>query len=588
MPLPANTQLGPYKIIDLLGVGGMGEVYRARDMRLERDVALKVLSHQKIKSPDHKQRFILEAKAASGLNHPNIITIYDIGSAGETDYIAMEYIAGKTLDAAIPSNGMRLPLVLKVAIDVAEGLSAAHRAGIVHRDLKPANIMLTDDGRVKLLDFGLAKLVESSGLTEVGDPEGATSSAPLTIEGAILGTVSYMSPEQAEGFRVDPRSDVFSFGAVLYEMITGKRAFTSSSTISTLSAILKEEPQRASSLVAGVPDELERVIARCLRKDPDRRWQSMRDVVIRLTELKEISDSGTLIRSTAGATTAPASKSSRRPLWGGIVAGIIIATALGAWWITRQQPATESPAPNIETAAATPAAAPVPAKPAPEVLTNASVIEMVDAGLSNDVIVEHVKRTKSRFDLSTAEVIRLSKAGVPDIVITAMRGRTRAVASDPAPSNQAALSPAPGATIAEGTALLLTLEQEVSTATAKEGQRVSLSIAKNVLAGSVVVIPAGTKATATISSAGKKTMFRRAPKLRLTLNSLQLPDGQPVRLRSSRTAASDKTRGGEIDAASLIEKPADAAKIQDITLPKGTQITAYLDAAVKLGPPQPK
>ncbi|MFN7965600.1 MAG: protein kinase [Acidobacteriota bacterium] len=595
MSLAPNTQLGPYLVSELLGVGGMGEVYRARDSRLDRDVALKVLSHKKIKSPDHKQRFVLEARAASGLNHPNIITIYDIGSVGEIDFIAMEYVAGKTLDATIPPNGLRLPQVLKIAIDVAEGLAAAHRAGIVHRDLKPANIMVTDDGRVKLLDFGLAKLVESTGVTEINDPEGATSSAPLTVEGAILGTVSYMSPEQAEGLRVDARSDVFSFGAVLYEMVTGKRAFTSTSTISTLSAILKDEPERASSIVAGVPEELERVISRCLRKDPDRRWQSMKEVVIRLTELKEVSDSGTLLRSSVTAASTRPAVSSKRPLLGGIVAGVVIATLFVAWWISRLPASEGSTAAVVATDRSAPSNGTVLSKPTPEILTNDQVIEMVKARVSTEAIIEHIQRTKSRFDLSTTEVIRLSQAGVPDAAISAMRGRARSTATSGGPAikdnpsandqarNKEAETPAARASLAAGTMLALTLDDELSTANAKERQRVRLSVAKNVLLGSTVVIPAGSKVTATVVSVGKKTMFRRTPKLKLQLDALELADGRSVALRATAAADADSRRGKEIDAASLLGAAPDSSKGQELTLPKGQPITAYLAEAVEVG-----
>ena len=234
--------LGHYRIDAKLGEGGMGVVYRAFDTHLDRAVAIKVLRPDATASPDRKRRFVQEAKSASALNHPGIVHIYDIDRAnlpdGPIDFIAMEFVPGKTLDQCIGTSGLSLNDALKYAIQIADALARAHAAGIVHRDLKPANIIVADDGRVKLLDFGLAKLTEVID----GDPEGATATAaleaPRTEEGSILGTVAYMSPEQAEGRKVDGRSDIFSFGSVLYEMVTGRRAFEGANRISTLAAIL--------------------------------------------------------------------------------------------------------------------------------------------------------------------------------------------------------------------------------------------------------------------------------------------------------------------------------------------------------------
>ena len=232
-----------YQVFGKLGEGGMGVVYKARDIRLDRSVAIKVLLTEKMSDPDRKRRFIQEAKAASALNHPNIITIYDIDQADGMDFIAMEYVPGKTLDELIPRKGMRLSLALKYAVQIADALAKAHAAGIVHRDLKPSNVMVNDEGTVKILDFGLAKLTEQT----QGDEFASTATVdvggkPVTEKGVIMGTVSYMSPEQAEGRTVDPRSDIFSFGSVLYEMITGQRAFQGDTKISTISAILNKEP----------------------------------------------------------------------------------------------------------------------------------------------------------------------------------------------------------------------------------------------------------------------------------------------------------------------------------------------------------
>jgi serine/threonine protein kinase/Tol biopolymer transport system component len=290
----AGRTISHYRVIEKLGAGGMGVVWKARDTRLDRFVALKVLPPAKMGDPERKRRFVQEAKAASALNHPNIITIYDIGQAGAgpggaphpADFIAMELVPGKALDQLIARKGLRLNETIDYAIQVADALAAAHAAGIVHRDLKPGNVMVSENGCVKVLDFGLAKLTEQSGASEFARTE-TIAEAPKTEEGVIVGTVSYMSPEQAEGKKVDARTDIFSFGAVLYEMITGRRAFGADSTVSILSAILRDEPKPAAEIVHGLPRELDRIVTRCLQKDPNRRYQHAGDLKIDLQRVKE-------------------------------------------------------------------------------------------------------------------------------------------------------------------------------------------------------------------------------------------------------------------------------------------------------------
>src|SRR5579859_1704639 len=277
-----------YSILEKLGAGGMGVVYKARDLRLDRFVAIKVLPSEHIADPERKRRFVFEARAASALNHPNIITVHDVASEDGMDYIVMEFVVGKSLDQRIGRKGLKLSEVLKYGSQIADALSAAHAAGIVHRDLKPGNIMVTESGLVKVLDFGLAKVAASG-------PMAATLTTKQTEEGAIVGTIAYMSPEQAEGKPVDVRSDIFSFGSVLYEMITGRQAFRGESKLSTLSAIIAKDPVLPSSIVPETPMELDKLILRCLRKDPDRRLQHMGDIKIALTELKEESESGRLV-----------------------------------------------------------------------------------------------------------------------------------------------------------------------------------------------------------------------------------------------------------------------------------------------------
>jgi serine/threonine protein kinase len=243
-----------YEILEKLGEGGMGVVYKARDTHLDRFVAIKVLPAAQMADPARKRRFIQEAKAASALNHPNIITVHDINTENGVDFMVMESVPGKSLDDLIPKHGLRVGEALKYAVQIAEGLAKAHAVGIVHRDLKPANIMVTDGGQVKVLDFGLAKLIER---TRTSQFEGTVTlkqeNQVNTAEGSIVGTVAYMSPGQAEDRELDGRSDIFSFGAVLYEMITGKRAFQKDSKLATLSAILKEDPPPVNSVATGTP-----------------------------------------------------------------------------------------------------------------------------------------------------------------------------------------------------------------------------------------------------------------------------------------------------------------------------------------------
>jgi eukaryotic-like serine/threonine-protein kinase len=280
----AAHRLAQYQIIDRLGEGGMGTVYKARDTKLGRLVALKILHSLPEANDERRHRFLREARAASSLNHANIVTIYEIGLDRGTDFIAMEFVSGPTLDRIIPAGGMRLPLLLKLSIQIADALAAAHAVGIVHRDLKPANIIVTDSEHAKILDFGIAKLIDFTPT----DPSAATQTLrQQTSEGTILGTVAYMSPEQAQGKPVDTRSEIFSFGSVLYEMTTGGRAFQAETELGTLGAILTTEPPATNAVTPGVPPELEQVIARCLRKDIQRRSQHMADVRIALEDLLE-------------------------------------------------------------------------------------------------------------------------------------------------------------------------------------------------------------------------------------------------------------------------------------------------------------
>jgi len=272
MPLAAGQRLGSYEILALIGAGGMGEVYRARDTRLERTVAIKVLPEHVAADPDLKQRFEREAKAISSLNHPHICTLYDVGSENGVEYLVMEYLDGETLTLRLLKGAIPFPLVLRYAVEIAEALDRAHRQGITHRDLKPGNVMLTKAG-AKLLDFGLAKLNPAS---PVQVSSVATASPDLlTASGTILGTLQYMAPEQLEGKPVDHRADIFSFGAIVYEMATGKKAFDGDSQARLIGAILKDEPRPVSTLQPLSPPVFDALIATCLAKDPDDRGQEI-------------------------------------------------------------------------------------------------------------------------------------------------------------------------------------------------------------------------------------------------------------------------------------------------------------------------
>ena len=326
MPEPESLigrTVAHYCILERLGSGGMGVVYKAQDTHRECLVALKVLPQERIADLERKRRFIQEARTASALNHPSIITVHDISTDRGLDFMAMEYVNGQTLSALIGRKGMKLNEVIRYGIQMADALAAAHAAGIIHRDLKPSNIMVTPTGLVKVLDFGLAKLSESG-----ADDSGPTRTA-LTESGTIVGTAAYMSPEQAEGKKLDGRSDIFAFGAVLYEMVAGQRAFAGGSTAATLGNILHEEPKPVGEIREGVPPELEKLIMRCLRKDPQRRAQHMADIKVALEDLKEESDSGKL-------HVVERSSTRRRFHWSAVAVLILVvlgAAAIALLWL---------------------------------------------------------------------------------------------------------------------------------------------------------------------------------------------------------------------------------------------------------------
>ncbi|HZS47095.1 MAG TPA: protein kinase [Blastocatellia bacterium] len=289
MEIPSGSRIAHYEIISPIGAGGMGEVYLAQDTRLGRKIALKILSAEFTKDDDRVRRFQQEARAASALNHPNILTIHDIGQADSIHYIATEFIDGQTLRKYLTNKPLSTHEVLDIGIQVASALTEAHASGIVHRDIKPENIMLRQNGLVKVLDFGLAKLIEKSPLTQSSssNSEAATVARVNTDPGTVMGTVSYMSPEQARGLKVDARTDIFSLGVVVYEALTGKAPFTGATPSDIIASILRSDPSPLTEQIGDVPEELQRIISKSLEKDRDERYQSVKDLQIDLKRLKQ-------------------------------------------------------------------------------------------------------------------------------------------------------------------------------------------------------------------------------------------------------------------------------------------------------------
>ena len=351
MPLQPGTRLGPYEISALLGAGGMGEVYRARDTRLDRLVAIKVLAPELAAAGSFNERFDREARSIAALSHPNICTLHDVGRQDGVDFLVMEYLDGETLAARlarqVSSGGRRasLPLdeMLRIGTELADALAAAHRAAIVHRDLKPGNVMLTKRG-AKVLDFGLAKL--GAGLVGDMHAHSATSTRPLTGIGALVGTLPYMAPEQLEGRDVDARTDIFALGSILYEMAAGRRPFSGESQASLIAAILDREPEPISQIDALTPPGLDRLVRKCLAKDPEARWQGASDVA---DELRWIaSGSGAAVAATP-VLVSRQGRSRVRLLWAAAITVLALAASGSAvMWLSRQPPSPSSDARHVQ------------------------------------------------------------------------------------------------------------------------------------------------------------------------------------------------------------------------------------------------
>src|SRR5215203_2279288 len=343
MSLAPGTRLGPYEVLAPLGTGGMGEVYTARDSRLDRLVAVKILSPAMASSADARDRFEREARAISRLSHPHVCALFDVGREGDTLFLVMELLDGETLKSLIGKGPLQISDLLRIGSEIAEALAAAAREGIAHRDLKPGNVMLTRAG-VKLLDFGLAKTLTPA--TGIGSAAEVPTAADLTIPGTWMGTAPYMSPEQLNGRPVDGRSDIFALGAVLYEMATGHRAFKGDTTAGIASAILRVDPQPPSSMRPELPASFDRLVRECLTKEPDRRWQSAHDVALQLAAIRDAGVAPDIHTTGRGGKMA----------WLAWVGSLAAAALLAAAMTTRLTSTDVEPGPRLAQHISTPAA----------------------------------------------------------------------------------------------------------------------------------------------------------------------------------------------------------------------------------------
>ena len=613
-----GRSIAQYEITAKIGEGGMGEVYAARDTRLNRQVAIKILPQAKLSDPDRRRRFLQEAQAASGLNHPNIITVHDLLADSGGDCLVMEYLNGKTLTQAIGPGGLPLRETLSYSLQVADALAAAHSAGIVHRDLKPANVMISAQGLVKLLDFGLAKLVAPEPDPHSDPGSDATRTlGPQTIEGSLLGTINYMSPEQAEGKQVDARSDMFTYGGVVYEMLAGRAPFTGGSQIATLTAILRDEP---AALPVSVPPDLVALVNRCLRKSPADRYPNMNEVRAELARIKAAHDSGILSAtgsqravSQSPGSQSPVSLASARPpqaaakgqsgLWLGLGGFAVVAAAFAAFLWPRLHPPTQPERPDPADLAVV-AQQPPPPPHLPDVLTNESVIEMVKAKLPERFIVSQLRTAKTHFELTTPELIRLGQSGVSESVVAVMRDPKAVLPASPLPSSapaQAAAKPvattvapasappspdlpkteAPAAVatpakasaiLADGTRIRIMLDEDVPRAP-RPAAPLKISVSENVSVNGRVVIAAGAPIMATLSIAPGRKLLGRGPRVLFSLESVRAIDGRQIRIRS-------RVAGGPAD---QTRRPIDASGLSAGTVPegilvtKGTEIYCYVD-----------
>jgi len=580
-----------YEFLEKLGSGGMGEIYKARDSRLNRIVAVKVLAPGRTRDPQRRRRFIQEAQAASALNHPNIVTIHDILPEGDTQYMVMEHVSGKTLHELIQAGRLPAPQALPIAMQMANALAAAHAAGIIHRDLKPANVMVTASGLVKVLDFGLAKLLDPTARLREADPNQAQdpatmSAAPLTAEGAIMGTVNYMSPEQAEGLRVDARSDIFSFGAVLYEMATGRRAFEGDSHVSTLSAVLRDEVKPIHDIAPDVPDDLERLIARCLRKNLDERWQSMSEVASALAKMTTRRDTAPRPARQSPATTVPAvavvtkegpkGKRSKGMWLGACAAGVLLLALAGAWWGWHRRNAPASPATaQPSTSASVPAPSIAPdAAPA----TTPQTTPQAGSDAANTISATAPPPPAAPTPFLRAKPDQIA----PPPVVTA----TKPVAT-PQPAGVPATAPVATAsaphiaatpdvvavTLSDGLPFRIALAEDVPL-DAEIGRIVRFRAIDGLQGGPLPVIAKGAIVTGSIAAlGGKRNFFGERSKVKFRLISAAAVDDSRIAVRATSKPGHN---GVSTRAFATPEESARDLKEKNLIAAAGTEYVAYI------------
>ncbi len=579
--------IGQYQVVEQLGAGGMGEVYKARDSRLNRFVAIKVLPPSQASSDDRRRRFLQEAQASSALNHPNIITIYDIVTDGPVECIVMEFITGKTLGELIPTGGLPPADVVRLGVQMAAALSAAHSHGIVHRDLKPGNVMVTDRGHVKILDFGLAKLTAPP--SNDSDATRTSVGAPLTIEGSILGTVSYMSPEQAQGKQVDARSDIFAFGAVLYEMATGRRAFEGDNTLSTLTAVLRDDTPPIARSVPGIPPEFDQIIHRCLRKLPEERYQTMAEVEEALVALRQRYDSGIFFQpapQASSSTPAAASRNYAEPT-----------TMIGA----------------VPPSLATPPQVRAPAPPAPPAVAKRSPVALIfgivlalaaAAGLGWFLLKDKTpagSQSAATQSKNPADSTGSGSAIPPGVAPTDKPSPAKpAVQTQPeakaTPSQPLTAEPHPGdsvppappapppapppadaraITLHDGTPFSITLVDDIP-ADAEEGTVLHFVAASDLKVGEAVVIAKGAPVTGAILEGKRKRVLGIGGKMTLRMTAARAVDGKNINIRA---AAGHRTDG---PARRPVELP-NATKSKTLAASKGTEYVAFVDGDAIIG-----
>jgi serine/threonine protein kinase len=586
-----------YEFLEKIGSGGMGEVFKAHDKRLNRFVAIKALPYARSGDPERRRRFMQEAQAASSLSHPNIITIHDIFQEGDTHFLVMEYVAGRTLLELIPPTGMPVGDVLSHAAQMADALSTAHQAAIIHRDFKPANVMIATSGLVKILDFGLAKLLQrqaawmtnaaaasDNSATMLIANQNTSTSGPQTAEGSILGTVNYMSPEQAEGKPVDGRSDIFSLGAVLYEMLTGRRAFQGASDIATLSAVLRDEVMPISKLAPEVPDELQNLVNGCLRKDPNARWQTMKEVELELIAIKRRWESGTRSAYQPAAnpvveppkSTPPVARSEGRSVNKVLIAGaacaLLLLTAGLAWWLwPKAHPQATVAATPVQQASSVPQAAnPQPPDPTPAPAPAPSAPETILPGIPPRPGAVSITAPSTN---PIPPKVSSAPAPAPVVAGTASPPPVASSATPPPNTSSAPAAAAQAITVSlgDGTPFRIALAEDVAN-DAREGQAITFRASDDLKLGDTIVVAKGATVAGEIVSGNGKKFLGMGGRMTFKLNSVESVDGQTIAVRAAAARRADGPTARPLETGKY-------AKPKELAAVRGTDYMAYIDGA---------